>query len=439
MSTTTEQKKELQLSELAETLIGSEIIRLAWEVNEKIRQGEKIYNLTIGDFNPKIFSIPAGLKKEIISAYNNDETNYPPAEGIAELRQSVSHFLKRRGGLNYSPAQIIIAAGARPLIYATFRALVDPHDTVVFPVPSWNNNHYSHLTWAKQVMVETKAENNFMPTAEELRPHIVKASLVALCSPLNPTGTSFSKEQLAKICDLILEENSRRMGLPANENGNAREQASKPLFLMYDQIYWCLSAGKEHFDPVSLRPEMENYTVYIDGISKAFAATGVRVGWTFGPKKIMDKMKSILGHMGAWAPRAEQSACARYMMMDKDVDTYLDDINKKIASRLVAFHNGFQQLKKEGYRVDSIAPQAAIYLTVNFSLHGQKTAEGKVLKETKDMTKYILDEAKLAIVPFYAFGSSVDSPWYRLSVGTCKMEDVDAVISSLRNSLRKLK
>jgi aspartate aminotransferase len=263
-----------------------------------------------------------------------------------------------------------------------------------------------------------------MPTAEELRPHISKAALIALCSPLNPTGTTFSKSQLEKICDLILEENSRRTG--------------KPLFLMYDQIYWCLSAGKPHYDPVSLRPEMENYTIYIDGISKAFAATGVRVGWTFGPRKIMDKMKSILGHMGAWAPRAEQSATARYMVQDKAVDAYLANINKKIADRLVAFHEGFQHLKKEGFSVDSIAPQGAIYLTVSFHLHGMRTKDGRTLSTTRDVTKYILEEARLAVVPFYAFGSSEESTWYRLSVGTCRMEDVDAVISSLRRALSKL-
>ena len=426
-ATTVEKNKELKLSELAETLIGSEIIKLAWEVNEKIKNGEKIYNLTIGDFNPKIFSIPAELKKEIVDAYNNDETNYPPAEGILELRNSVSSFLKRKGGLDYKADQIVIAGGARPLIYATFRALVDSGDTVLFPVPSWNNNHYSHLNFCKAIMVETTRENNFMPTAAELKPHLSKANLVALCSPLNPTGTTFTKEALKEICDMIVEENNRR-----GEN-------EKPLYLMYDQIYWTLVLGStKHFDPVTLCPAIKNYTVFIDGISKSFAATGVRVGWTFGPKKIMDKMKSILGHMGAWAPKAEQVAVAKYLNNEKAVDAYLNDICKKISERLTAFHAGFQSLKKEGYQVDSVAPQAAIYLTVQFALHGKKTAEGKILQTTKDVTKYILDEGKLAIVPFYAFGSSEESNWYRLSVGTCKVEDVEQIISLLRNALKKL-
>jgi aspartate aminotransferase len=183
---------------------------------------------------------------------------------------------------------------------------------------------------------------------------------------------------------------------------------------------------------------MRQYTIFVDGISKSLAATGVRVGWSMGPKAIIDKMKSILSHVGAWAPKAEQVATAKYLSDLGQYDKFIDEIRDKVNSRLVAFHNGFQSLKKKGYRVDSIAPQAAIYLTIQLALHGQKTADGQVLATTKDVTKYILDEAKLAVVPFYAFGSSPDSNWYRLSVGTCKLEDVPAIISSLENALAKL-
>ncbi|MFI5150311.1 MAG: pyridoxal phosphate-dependent aminotransferase [Bacteroidia bacterium] len=429
MSTTTmESKKDMIVSNIAEHIIGSEIIKLAAEVNEKIRNGEKIYNLTIGDFNPKIFPIPAGLKKSIVEAYDNDETNYPVAEGMPELRQAVSAFLKRKGGLNYASDEIVIAGGARPVIYAIFRALVDTGDTVLFPVPSWNNNHYTYLNWAKQQIVETRPENKFMPTPAELKPYLAKANLLALCSPLNPTGTTFGKEDLEQICDDILDENKKRESMGV-----------KPLYLMYDQIYWNLTFGATlHYDPVSLRPAMRPYTLFVDGISKSLASTGVRVGWTFGPKPITDKIKSILTHVGAWAPKAEQVATANFLKDEKAFDTYLDDIRKKIFSRLTAFHTGFQQLKKEGYRVESIAPEGAIYLTVRMYMHGQKTEDGQVLSNTRAVTKYVLDEAHVALVPFYAFGASDDSSWYRLSVGTCKLEDVETIISNLRTALKKL-
>ena len=195
---------------MAENLIGSEIIKLAGEVKAKIAQGEKIYNLTIGDFNPSLFPIPTALKNEIVEAYVNNETNYPAANGVEELRVQVADFLKTRQGLDYSPNSILISGGARPLIYALYQTVIDKNDTVLFPVPSWNNNHYSHLSGAKQQIIETKPENDFMPTAAELKPYIKEATMIALCSPLNPTGTTFTKEGLAEICQLVLEENQRR-------------------------------------------------------------------------------------------------------------------------------------------------------------------------------------------------------------------------------------
>jgi aspartate aminotransferase len=133
--------QETRVSAMAENLIGSEIIKLAGEIREKMAQGEKIYNFTIGDFDPSIFPIPTLLQEEIIKAYQAGETNYPPADGILALRKAVSKMILDWQHLNYSENEILIAGGARPIIYAIFQAIVDPSDTVVFPVPSWNNNH----------------------------------------------------------------------------------------------------------------------------------------------------------------------------------------------------------------------------------------------------------------------------------------------------------
>ncbi len=424
---TTLQNSVSKVSKLAQNIIGSEIIKLAGEVNEKIKQGEKIYNLTIGDFNPKEFPIPSELKQYIVDAYTDDQTNYPAADGMLELRNAVSNLLKERGGLDYKNDEILIAGGARPVIYSIFRALVDADDTVVFAVPSWNNNHYAYLNHAKAVVIEATPEQNFMPSAKDIKPFIQDATLVALCSPQNPTGTVFSKEGLEEICDLILEENKRR-GTEA-----------KPVYLMYDQIYWALTHGNtQHYNPVVLRPEMKNYTVFVDGISKSLAATGVRVGWSMGPKFVIDKMKAILTHVGAWAPKAEQVASAKFLADLSVYDKFLVEQKNRISARLDGFYKGFQELKNEGYKIDAIPPQAAIYLTIKFDLHGMKTSEGKILATTKDITKYILDEAKVAVVPFYCFGADDNSPWYRMSVGTCKVSDVQDVISNLRNALKKL-
>lgn len=416
-----------RLSQLAETLIGSEIVKLGNEIKEQIRQGKTIYNFTIGDFDSSVFPIPEQLESLIVEAYRERYTTYPPAEGIAELRQAVSDFLREREGIQYGTDEILIAAGGRPLIYAAYRAVVDKGEKVIYPVPSWNNNHYVHFTEGEHVAIETRQENNFLPTAAELAPHLQGASLLALCSPLNPTGTAFSKEELEAICDLVIAENQRR-GVD-----------EKKLYLLYDQIYWTLTFGEtKHYNPVSLRPEMKEYCIFIDGISKAFAATGVRVGWSMGPAKVMAKMKAINSHVGAWSPMAEQHATARYLGQREAIDAYFSEFKKQVEERLRRIYEGFMQLKQEGFPVDAVAPQAAIYLTVRIDAVGKTTAAGQRLEQQTDVTAYLLQEAQLAVVPFSAFGASAGSSWYRLSVGTCKTEQVAAMLKKLKDALGHL-
>ena len=420
--------KKNTLSRLAETLIGSEIVKLGADIKAKIKEGSTIYNFTIGDFDSSIFPLPKKLEEEIINAYKNRFTTYPPAEGILSLREAVSKFIKEREGLDFGVNEILIAAGGRPLIYTVYRALVDKGDKVIYAVPSWNNNHYVHFTEGRHQLIEATRKNNFMPSAEDIKPHIKDAVLIALCSPLNPTGTVFKRDELEKISDMVLEENKRRS---ADE---------KKLYVMYDQMYWMLTFGDTvHYNPVSLRPEMKDYTIFIDGISKAFAATGVRVGWALGPENVLSKMKAINSHIGAWSPMAEQHATAKFLLEKNDVDDYLSHYKKELEERLQLIYEGFQQLRSEGFSVDACAPQAAIYLTIQLSLVGKATDRGDLLTTQADVTSYILNEAKLAVVPFYAFGAPKDSDWYRLSVGTCRKEEIPAMLSQLRDALVKLK
>ena len=418
----------MQVSKMAAGLSGSEIIRIGNQVSEQVRQGANICNLTIGDFDPKIFPIPAGLTEGITAAYQAGQTNYPPAAGINELRDAVSAFLKTRQGLTYGPNDFLIAGGSRPLIYATYRAIVDPGDRVIFPLPSWNNNHYCHLVGATPVAVPTRPENNFMPTAADLAPHVAGATLLALCSPLNPTGTVFTQAGLAEICDLVIAENKRR------------GPDKKPLYILYDQIYWLLTFGNtEHHDPVTLRPELRDYVIYIDGLSKCFAATGVRVGYSFGPAPIINQMKSILGHVGAWAPKAEQVAAARFLPETAAVDEFLGQMKEKLQRSLEALHAGLLALKAEGYPVDAVAPAGAIYLTAKIDVLGRTAPDGTVLTSTAELTSYLITEAKLALVPFSAFGSPASEPWFRASVGAETVESIQAALPRLKAALDKLR
>ncbi|MET4080675.1 aspartate aminotransferase [Pedobacter sp. UYP30] len=417
----------MKVSKVASTLIGSEIIKIGNEVNEMKRKGATIANLTIGDFDSNVYPIPTALKDGIVAAYNANQTNYPPADGVLALRKTVSTLLKDRFNLGYASNSILVSGGSRPLIYATYLAVVDPGDTVIFPAPSWNNNHYCHLTSANAVAVKTDVEHNFMPTAAQLKPHLKGATLLALCSPLNPTGTMFDAESLAEICDAVLEENA------------SRKADEKPLYLMYDQIYSLLTFGKEHVNPVSLRPAMREFTVFIDGSSKCLAATGVRVGWGFGPEDIIGRMKALVGHMGAWAPKAEQVAMSNFFNDKAEVDGFLTQFKGEIRASLTTLYNGFHELKTEGFNVDAIEPMGAIYLTIKIDYIGKTTPDGQVLKDSNEVNFYLIKEAGAALVPFSCFGNEHSMPWFRASVGACTLQDIKDMLPRIKNALGKLK
>ncbi len=418
----------MKVSVLGESLVSSEIIKIAGEVNEMKAKGIEVANLTIGDFDPKLFPIPKQLQNEIIEAYEDHQTNYPPAGGILALRESVSIFIKERLNLDYSPKnEVLISGGSRPLIYATFLALVDAGDTVLFPAPSWNNNHYSHLLGAKGVAVPTKPENNFMPTAADIKPYLKGATLLALCSPLNPTGTMFTAENLKEICELVLAENQSRS---VNE---------KPLYVFYDQIYSQLTFGlHQHVNPVSLVPALRDYTVFIDGSSKCFAATGVRVGWGFGPAYILDKMRAIVSHMGAWAPKAEQVAMSKFLVNTPAVDAFLEVFKKQVTRSLDTLYNGLMALKSEGFAIDAIEPMGAIYLTIKIDYVGKSTPAGEVLNNSAELNFYLIKEANIALVPFSAFGTE-EMCWFRASVGASSAEEIESKIPALKAALLNLK
>jgi aspartate aminotransferase len=420
--------KSPRLSRLANDIHGSAILQIAADVRALKAQGEPIIDLTVGDFSSKQFRIPKELEDGIVDALRAGESTYPPSNGIEALRNAVRDFYARRLDLRYPIESILILAGARPAIYATYRALVDPGDRVVFATPSWNNDSYCDLVGATPVIVECDASTGFLPTADMLRPVIRDARLLALNSPLNPTGTVFDADQLAAICDLVLEENARR---GPNE---------RPLYVMYDQVYWMITAGgATHVDPVTLRPAMAPYVIFVDAISKAFAATGLRVGWAIGPADIIKPMADITTHVGAWAPRAEQVATARLLADHASVDRYVDNMRREAGARLDAVHDGLIAMQRDGFPVECIRPQGAIYVSGRFALHGMRTANGDLLETDEDVRRYILRAANLAAVPFGAFGVQHDrGGWFRLSIGVVSVAQIEAVFPPLRRALEML-
>ena len=416
-----------RLSQLSQELRGSAILRIAGDVREMVKGGKEIVDLTVGDFSSTQFRIPRELEDGIVDALRAGESTYPPANGLESLRTAVRDFYLRRLGLDFPIDSILIASGARPAIYAVYRAVVDPGDRVVFAVPSWNNDHYCQIVGAHAVTVQCDASSGFLPTADHLRPVIRNARLLALNSPLNPTGTVFGAAQLGDVCDLVLEENARRS---ADE---------RPLYVMYDQVYWMITAGgARHVDPVSLRPAIAPYVVYVDAISKAFAATGLRVGWAAGPADIIKSMNALIGHVGAWAPRAEQVATARLLGDHAAVDRFIGNMRREAAARLDAVYDGLTALQRDGLPVECVRPQGAIYVSARFALHGMRAPEGKVLVTDDDVRQYLLQSAGLAVVPFSAFGATGDSGWFRLSIGVVSVAQLEGLMPKLGQAISAL-
>ncbi|MBX7151858.1 aminotransferase class I/II-fold pyridoxal phosphate-dependent enzyme [bacterium] len=413
---------------MAGGLVGSEILKIAADIRAMVADGQKVCNLTVGDFNPSEFRIPEFLEKDITRQYQKGQTNYPPSDGVMELRKAVQQFYSEWLHLQYPEKSIIVTGGARPVIYGIYRAVVDPGEKVVYPTPSWNNNHYVHMVGAKGVAVPCSIKTSFLPTRDLLKDAIKDAVLLSLNSPLNPTGTAFTRDVLEGICDLVLEENRRR------------GKGVKPLYVMYDQVYWMLTFGKtDHYNPVSLRPEIAPYVIFVDAISKSFAATGVRVGWSVGPQDVIERMSAILGHVGAWAPRAEQLASSELLLRSGEIIQYHQTMKAGVQSRLELLYNNLMAMKSAGLAVDAIEPMGAIYLTAQFNLIGKNKPGGGVFTSNEEIRQYLLHEAQVAVVPFQAFAHAEQSGWFRLSVGAVSLNDIETMVPKLKTALGKIK
>jgi aspartate aminotransferase len=412
-----------RVSSLASRLVGSEILKIAADVRALAADGRDICNLTVGDFASSEFRIPAQLEKGIVDALHRGETNYPPSDGILPLREAVRSLYRRELGFTPELASVVVTGGSRPGIYATYEALVNPGERVVYPAPSWNNNHYVGIADAESACVVCSESTGFMPTRASLEHAVRGARLLALCSPQNPTGTVFSAESLGEICDLVLEENA------------SRGPGERPLFLMYDQVYWTLTFGKAHVHPIGVRPEMAAYTVYVDGISKALAATGVRVGWLVAPPDVAGPMSSLIGHIGAWAPRAEQSAVASLLCDTEALDSFRVEIVTGVRTRLDALYAGLAEMRDAGLPVQALAPEGAIYQSARVALAGRLLADGTLLHNDEEVRAYLLHAAGVAVVPFQAFGVSKDSGWFRLSVGAVSPEQIARMMPRLRQAI----
>jgi len=321
----------------------------------------------------------------------------------------------------------VVTGGARPGLFAAYQLIVAPGDRVVFPVPSWNNDHYCELAGATAVPIECSEDTAFLPTPAALARAIRGARLLVLNSPVNPTGTAFDAATLGAICDVVLEENGRRS---ADE---------PPLYLLYDQVYWMLTfGGLSHVVPSVLRPEVAPYTILVDGISKVFAATGLRVGWVCPPGPLSAQFSAYLGHVGAWAPRPVQVAAAEMLADTQAVAAARATMRTGLARRLERLHAGMLELRRGGLPVEAVAPAGAMYLSVRFGSVDRSLRGTEARDATEAARCYLLEHAGLAAVPFEAFGFEGEPGWFRLSVGSVSERAIEELLVRLRSALERL-
>jgi len=418
----TEQPLDSQLSALSKSLRGSIILGIAADVRELQATGRPLCNLTVGDFDPRQFPIPKGLEDRLGEALRSGETNYPPSDGLLTLRQAIIEYLRREFGVEYPLGSVLVTSGGRPAIYAIFRCLVDSGEVVLYSVPSWNNDYYAEMIGAKKVAVQARAANRFQPVLADFAPHLTEARLLCLCSPGNPTGTIMDPETASEILRAVVEENRRR-------------RTGKPLFVLFDIMYGSLlQEGGEPYHPLALVPEAAPWVITVDGISKAFAATGLRVGWTLGAPPVIARMKDFLGHVGAWAPRPEQVATAGFLRDPDGIAQFRDQMTRALGERLEALYDGFTAMKQEGLPVDCVRAQGAMYVSLRVDLAGRQW-RGQTIADNDALRKLLLHEAGLAAVPFQAFGVSDHTGWFRLSVGAVSVEDIRQMLVRVRMML----
>jgi aspartate aminotransferase len=296
---------------------------------------------------------------------------------------------------------------------------------VLYSVPSWNNDHYAGFVGARERVITAERGRGFQPTAEEVGPWLDEATLLCLCSPGNPTGTVLPAEELRAILEAVVLENARRA-----------TSGRRPLFVLYDLMYGSLVFdGLDHPHPLAMVPEAAPWLVVVDGISKAFAATGLRVGWALGAPAVISRLKDFLGHVGAWAPRPEQVATATFLRDAAGVAAFRASMSAALFARLDALHKGFTALRDEGHPVDCVRPEGAMYLSLQLDLAGRRF-EGETITDNEAIRKLLLERAGVAVVPFQAFGLTGESGWFRLSAGAVSLEDIRSAMPRVRELLK---
>jgi aspartate aminotransferase len=369
-------------------------------------KGIKVINFGAGEPD---FDTPQNVKQKLIEALNKGLTKYTPTAGIPELKQAIVEKLKQENNLEYTPDEVIVCCGAKHAIFNAVCALVDDGDEVLVPSPYWvSYPEMVNFAGGKFIPIPTDEKTNFKITSEILKKYITsKTKLLILNYPSNPTGMTYTKEELEDIAKILVE---------------------NQIYCISDEIYEKLVYdGLTHTSIASLNEEIKKLTITINGLSKAYSMTGWRVGYACGPKEIIKAMNNLQDHSTSNITTFVQYASVEALKNSTQFVSMMVSEFEKRRNYIVEEINKIPYLK-------TIKPQGAFYVWVNIKELKGKKFNGQVITDSLKLSEILLEEAKVAVVPGFAFG---DDDYIRLSYAT-SLEDIKEGIENIKNFVTKL-
>ncbi len=385
----------------------SSTMKVAAEAKKMKAEGIPVIDLSVGEPD---FPTPQNIKDAAIKAILENQTKYTLNNGTVELRKAIASKLFNDNGLEYSIEDIIVSSGAKQSLFNALHTLVYNDDEVIIPAPYWvSYPEMVTLAHGKSVVVETKLENGFKITPDELRNAVTpKTKVLILCNPSNPTGSAYARHELEAIAEIVEEEN---------------------FYVLSDEIYEKLVYDNFEFVSFpSLNEEMKKRTVLVNGVSKSYAMTGWRIGYTAGPEDVIKGINKIQSHSTSNASSVSQAAAIEALIGPQDA---LEEMRVEFEKRRNYMYG--ELISIEG--IKCYKPEGAFYLFPDVSSFFDKATEVMRIKDSFDLSMYLLYEAKIAAVPGSSFGSE---GFIRFSYAT-SMENIKEGMARIKEALAHLK
>ena len=395
-----------QLSDRLNRLAPSATLAMSQRSNEMMAQGINVINMSVGEPD---FMTPDHVKEAGKRAIDDNFSKYSPVPGYLSLRKAIANKLKRENNLNYSASEVIVGTGGKQGVCNTILALVNPGDEVIIPAPYWvSYPQMVKLAGGEPVIVPAGIEQDFKVTADQLKAAITsRTKLIILCSPSNPTGSVYTKEELEALAKIVLEHND--------------------LFVLSDEIY-------EHINYIGCHASiaacegMKERTIICNGVSKAYAMTGWRLGWVAAPEWIIKGLNKLQGQYTSGTSSVSQMAALAAYEGDQGC---VEDFRKAFQRR----RDLIVSLAKEVPGLEVNVPEGAFYLFPKCSSYFGKTDGKHVINNSTDFALYLLEEGHVATVAGDAFGSP---DYFRMSYATSDDNIIEA-LSRIKEVLLKLK